>query len=651
MNLTPTLSTTRILGINAASRIGTKPPPPFELTGISSRGEVRLLMPGAATQFTVADRIVDRQTASSYVTDYQLEAIAFGGATSESLIWSSSNNSIATVDEYGFVTHVSDGNVVITLTVGAQSATQSLTMATTGGTTSDDTFVSYAVGSLAKHISDTVDSRLAGKSAATALKIFTSQDHITPAYVRNPNVWCADLPHVLTCLSPWNSTGGPRMAGTLVSPIHPVLAKHYQPAINSIMRFVGADGTVYDRMLIDKKSLATISGHYPDITIGLLDSPLPSENFAFAKVLPDDYADYLPTAFNAIDGRLPSLTLDQEEKGLVTDVYSEGNSTVFTIPTEPQRLAFYENKIGGDSGNPALFIINGEPVILTVWTYGGAGSGTSIRGQKAAINALMTELGGGYQLTEVDLSEFVLPPQFLKDDSVLWLDSQKLDSLTDSSGNAISIGDPVGRWGNLSTSGDYAYQTTEAQKPILTNDGLLFDGSNDYLRFNHELIPSDSNGYTAITVYNRNAGGGGTDGRNFVMETSPWWIISVNTTSGNTALQSNIYIKPTFAPLITATGYGNIQGNLYGSMTIWDRSAQSLSLHINGEVRANATAAGYGGERGDNASLIIGSFRDASNRWWSGYIKSIIIFNRVLNSTEIAQMNNYISKKYGVEMV
>src|SRR5690606_15106537 len=96
VKFTASLSTTRIIGINAASRIGTKPPPPFELTGINSRGETRLLMPGAATQVTVDDRLVDRQTASSYVTDYQLEAIAFGGATSESLIWSSSNNSIAT---------------------------------------------------------------------------------------------------------------------------------------------------------------------------------------------------------------------------------------------------------------------------------------------------------------------------------------------------------------------------------------------------------------------------------------------------------------------------------------------------------------------------------------------------------------------------
>ncbi|MEN9841224.1 MAG: hypothetical protein RL376_1024, partial [Verrucomicrobiota bacterium] len=68
--------------------------------------------------------------------------------------------------------------------------------------------------------------------------------------------------------------------------------------------------------------------------------------------------------------------------------------------------SFYEEKIGGDSGNPAFLIINGQLVLLTCWTYGGGGSGTSVHNQKAAINTLMTTLGGGYQLTPVDLSAF-----------------------------------------------------------------------------------------------------------------------------------------------------------------------------------------------------------------------------------------------------
>jgi hypothetical protein len=81
-------------------------------------------------------------------------------------------------------------------------------------------------------------------------------------------------------------------------------------------------------------------------------------------------------------------------------------STNFWIPTKPDRFAFYETIIDGDSGNPAFLIIDDELVIITVWTFAGAGAGTSIAYHKDAINTMMATLGGGYSLTEIDLSGF-----------------------------------------------------------------------------------------------------------------------------------------------------------------------------------------------------------------------------------------------------
>lgn len=147
------------------------------------------------------------------------------------------------------------------------------------------------------------------------------------------------------------------------------------------------------------------AGLLPDLTVGVLDSDVPA-TISFARVLPDSYTSHLPGS----EQHIPLLTLDQEEKALVTDLFNVGSagngSTNCVAPDDPQRLTFYENKVTGDSGNPACLIIDGGLVLLTVWTFGGAGAGTSVTAYKAQINTLMAQLGSGYQLTEIDLSGY-----------------------------------------------------------------------------------------------------------------------------------------------------------------------------------------------------------------------------------------------------
>ena len=48
--------------------------------------------------------------------------------------------------------------------------------------------------------------------------------------------------------------------------------------------------------------------HAYDITVGLLDADVPTNQISFARVLPDNYADYIRTG-----ARLPAIRLDQEE--------------------------------------------------------------------------------------------------------------------------------------------------------------------------------------------------------------------------------------------------------------------------------------------------------------------------------------------------
>lgn len=297
------------------------------------------------------------------------------------------------------------GNGSATLRLRTQTAVYAATVtASTATGATVDVWQANIAGSLRAHLDATMDARFAGKTAA-AKAIYSTQDHATPTYVRNASCWAAGAD--LTPISPWNSSGGSHMAGILVSPRHVIFATHYAPATGATIRFIKADGTVVTRTITAKSALTQTASYYPDITVGVLDSDVAS-GITFARVLPASWATKIPTLSNA--KRVAALLLDQEEKALTADWLSTTGSapymTAFTRPVDVQRQVFYEDIVSGDSGNPACLIVNNQLVLLTVWTYGGAGSGTDVAAFTSAINSAMTSLGGGYQLTAADLSAF-----------------------------------------------------------------------------------------------------------------------------------------------------------------------------------------------------------------------------------------------------
>jgi hypothetical protein len=178
--------------------------------------------------------------------------------------------------------------------------------------------------------------------------------------------------------------------------------------VGATLRFIKADNTIVTRTLSALSPLPGYVPYYPDLSVGVIDSDVPA-GIGFARVLPDAYAAKLPGDLAG----LPLLVTDQEEKAIVTDLSritaasgNYGAMVELQAPTEAQRLTFYEEKIGGDSGNPVCLVLGTQIVALTVLTFGGPGFGTSILYHRAAINALMTTLGGGYQLTDADLSAY-----------------------------------------------------------------------------------------------------------------------------------------------------------------------------------------------------------------------------------------------------
>ena len=363
---------------------------------------VRTLSAAASSGIIAQDDLVLVQSSgSTTITDYQINVQQLIPGTYDISVYSNNSGVILGPNGGSIASGVSSGSTSL-VAISSDDSFSSANVVVSGvvGTISTN-FSGYAGSSLAKEVTDAVDDRISGLNASTAKPIFSTQNHNTPTYVRNSGCWANDLD--LTSISPWNSTEGDNRAGVLISPRHIIFAAHYQINNGSTVRFVDNNNNIVTRTMVNKLTHPEYTPYYPDLTVGLLDSDVPN-TIGFVKILPQNWSNYLPSLSNLY--RLPCLVLDQEEKALISELYRLNTSANFSTPNNASRLAFFESIVLGDSGNPAFLIIDGELVIITVWTYGGAGAGTSILYHKDAINTMMATLGGGYSLTEIDLSGF-----------------------------------------------------------------------------------------------------------------------------------------------------------------------------------------------------------------------------------------------------
>ncbi|XP_045165764.2 uncharacterized protein LOC123529480 [Mercenaria mercenaria] len=249
-----------------------------------------------------------------------------------------------------------------------------------------------------------IKANASGATIDVQKKIFSVQDHNQKRYLRSDKCWAYSLD--LTPISPWNSMGHTRKAGTLISPRHALWARHYSMKVNTTLRFVDKNNNVVDRCIV-KTSLIPTHGHpylrgY-DIVVGELDRDVPS-TISFAKVLPRNLTTIRPGRVH-----IPVFDTDFEEKALVANLnYESSNMIWLGTPSHSSiRYPFFETKIKGDSGNPVFLVVDSELVLLFVFTYGGSGGGTSITYHYDAVNDIMKRWGTGYQLTEVDLTKYL----------------------------------------------------------------------------------------------------------------------------------------------------------------------------------------------------------------------------------------------------
>lgn len=348
---------------------------------------------------------VGGSTGVDRVRDLVITSVSDGFFSEASPTFSSLDPSVATIDHMGLTTRVSDGYARLRVQFGLMYLRQfSVQIARTIGDPVTTTFKEFVTGSLARHMCDQIDARIAGKTFAANGDVYSSK----APWVRSTGFWAADVD--LTCASPWNNAMGENRAGTLVTPRHALVARHYGTySPGEVYTFVTM-GNVAHQMTVDSVYVCPSS----DTTILRFSTDAPA-GITFAKVMP--YSTLIVKAPSMTrgysdPGAVPGLVLNQTERGSVSDFYPNIATTTMGVNGRPTaveaRSDFWNGPVVGDSGNPVFLLVNGQPVLLTTWTSGGFGGGPNYVTQAVQdeINTGLTTLGGGYQLTTADLSGF-----------------------------------------------------------------------------------------------------------------------------------------------------------------------------------------------------------------------------------------------------
>ena len=180
---------------------------------------------------------------------------------------------------------------------------------------------------------------------------------------------------------------------TAVSPLHVVMAAHYQRPVGSTVVFNDRSGRPQRRTLVAVEPLG-----FADVAVGKLDSPLPSGVKSY-RVLPPS------SNYSSLAGCLAVVT-DQQRRAFVHEIASiQGNSLSFRH-SERVSPILRKHLVTGDSGHPSFLLVGGEMVLIGTHTSGGPGSGPFYSSPQlfSAVDAAMTKLGGGYRLSVVPLA-------------------------------------------------------------------------------------------------------------------------------------------------------------------------------------------------------------------------------------------------------
>lgn len=196
-------------------------------------------------------------------------------------------------------------------------------------------------------------------------------------------------------------------------------------------------------------------------------------------------------------------------------------------------------------------------------------------------------------------------------------------------------------WTDLSGNGHNAIQANPVQRPVCAanqlngKNGVVFNSGSSQFLATASISPSLTQPNTIFVVSKLNipivGGGYVIDGLNNILRNAMFSPGGGNSTFEMTAGT----VLNTTRPI---DGNAHIHGLVF--------NGNSSSYSIDGAAAQSGIA---GGET--LTGLVIGSqYDNAGGTFYNGTIFEIIVYNRLLNSAEIAQVNNYLSVKWGISI-
>lgn len=345
-----------------------------------------VLSAGSLETYISDDALYERNTSATIRYDARVSYVPVTGVVTTPL-FRSSDQSVALVSASGDVTIKGTG--AVDLFCRAFQTTKKVTHnARTQNPATVDSFTSYVDGSLGAHTTTSTDALLSGED----VNLFSS----TNPFTRNSQCWAASLDW--TGVSPTNSLDPLRRGGALISPRHLVWANHFNIPNETSLTFVDNINQTVIRTVSNSLQVSN-----SDIRVGVLNEDV-SESISFYSVLPAGWRDYLVTVLST---SLPLITITQDKKVICREMFnilSNSQLLAHGIAQKTNRSAYTAPLVVGDSGQPLFILINGELILLGCH-YTATGI-PQLAKYIDEINAAMTTLGGGYQLTTADLSAF-----------------------------------------------------------------------------------------------------------------------------------------------------------------------------------------------------------------------------------------------------
>lgn len=199
---------------------------------------------------------------------------------------------------------------------------------------------------------------------------------------------------------------------------------------------------------------------------------------------------------------------------------------------------------------------------------------------------------------------------------------------------SLNDGDAVSTWTDGSGQGRDATQSSATLKPLYktnifgTKPALLFDGSNDLLNFSASGVPN----FTVFQVYKPAAA-------NYSVATITWCAATGN--------RSGFALNGTDRHITTFNSAGSETNNkIMGSPALigntkhvicWTYNGTTLVARDNGATLSNSSVdGGFGNTNGIGWSY----------NYFNGYLAALVVYDRVLGSTEISSSEQYLNNKY-----